>query len=394
MARSRRGVIGGVALNLAAVGGLLCIALTCLAFFLGVTLIMFKTGSMGPTIPAGSLAVVREIPASEVVVGDVVTVDRAGALPITHRVVSISRFGSGSQRSLVLKGDANEVEDPLPYTVDSVRMVLWSAPGLAYVVVWLANPWVLGSLTIGSSALVTWAFWPRGERAIRRTGRHSPGVASTALAVLVICSVGTVAADPPSAAAAPTEQIFTGRYITLTTISDERAMASLASGSPVRWEVGVAASPPEPGEVKILLSGAGSAELGLLATIRSCRERWTDSDCATGASIIADAEPLPVDGVERLIESMPSSEQRWLLFEVSMPGSPVQDDAAHTVVLRVHASGSGDDASTVPGAIGGLSATGSELASLLAAGAVAMALGIALLVTAQIFIARRRRRAG
>ena len=50
---------------------------------------MFKTGSMSPTITAGSVALVREIPASEINVGDVVTVDREDALPVTHRVTSI-----------------------------------------------------------------------------------------------------------------------------------------------------------------------------------------------------------------------------------------------------------------------------------------------------------------
>ncbi len=45
---------------------------------------------MEPTIPTGSLAVVHEIPASEIAVGDIVTVDRPGQLPITHRVTSVA----------------------------------------------------------------------------------------------------------------------------------------------------------------------------------------------------------------------------------------------------------------------------------------------------------------
>ncbi|MFD6770939.1 hypothetical protein ACFWC6_32495, partial [Micromonospora chalcea] len=101
-ARRGRGVIarvGDLALTLLAVGGTVCVVLVPLAFFFDISLILFKTGSMSPTIPAGSLAVVREIPASEVEVGDVVTVDRTPLPPITHRVVQIAD-GGGPTRLL------------------------------------------------------------------------------------------------------------------------------------------------------------------------------------------------------------------------------------------------------------------------------------------------------
>lgn len=153
-------------LNLAAIGGAICILLTLAAVLFHITLIMFKTGSMSPTIPAGSLAVVREVPASEARIGDVVTVDRPGQLPVTHRVTS-SRMVDATTAILTLKGDANPVEDPAPYTVSKVRTVLYSVPGIAYVVAGASNPWVLGGTTVAVSALVTWALWPRPERAPR-----------------------------------------------------------------------------------------------------------------------------------------------------------------------------------------------------------------------------------
>lgn len=179
--RGTRGIrfghrLGETALNLAALGGVIALALIGLAFFFNITLIMFKTGSMSPTIPAGSLSVVREIPASDISVGDVVTVDRADDLPITHRVTSVSDVQADGTRSITLKGDANQLEDPAPYTVSTVRTVMVSVPGLARVVVWFSNPLVLGSITLGATALVIWAFWPRdadprGARA--RRGAHS-----------------------------------------------------------------------------------------------------------------------------------------------------------------------------------------------------------------------------
>lgn len=166
--RSRRflTVLGDSALWIAASAGAVCIILVILAQIFSITLIMFKTGSMSPTITAGSVALVREVPASEVAVGDIVTIDRPGDLPVTHRVTSTEAMDNG-QWSITMKGDANELEDPLPYEVVKVRQTLGHVPGLANFIVSLGSPWVMGSLTLGASALVTWAFWPRSR------GKHA-----------------------------------------------------------------------------------------------------------------------------------------------------------------------------------------------------------------------------
>ena len=158
------GRVGNIMLTAASVAGVVCIALVLLSALFHVTLIMFKTGSMSPTIPTGSLALVREIPASEIQVGDVVTVEREGALPVTHRVTSVA--GSGAARQITLRGDANAVDDPAPYEVTSVRLVIASVPQLAYAVVWMSNPFVLGGIAIAAGLLVTWSFWPHGERRV------------------------------------------------------------------------------------------------------------------------------------------------------------------------------------------------------------------------------------
>ncbi|WP_433584666.1 signal peptidase I [Microbacterium hydrocarbonoxydans] len=163
-ASSRRGpakVLADLLLWIAAIGGVICIVLVILAYTAGITLIMFKTGSMSPTIPAGSVAVVQRIPASEIEVGDVVTVDREGELPITHRVTSITDGATPAQRVITMKGDANALEDPAPYTVTSGRIVLFSVPGIATIIVGMGNPFVLGGITVAAAVLVVWAFWPR-----------------------------------------------------------------------------------------------------------------------------------------------------------------------------------------------------------------------------------------
>lgn len=163
-ARERRGVgrfLADSALWIAAAAGVVCIALVVLAFAAQVTLILFRTGSMSPTIPAGSVAVVQRVPASQVDVGDVVTVDRPGELPITHRVTSVAGGVSDDERVITMRGDANASDDPFPYAVTSVRRVLFSVPGVASVIVALSDPLVLGGITVAATVLVVWAFWPR-----------------------------------------------------------------------------------------------------------------------------------------------------------------------------------------------------------------------------------------
>lgn len=152
-----------VLLWLAAIAGLACIVLVVIAFTANITLIMFRTGSMAPTIPAGSVAVVQSVAASDVRVGDVVTVDRDGDLPVTHRITSVAPGADEGERVITMRGDANAADDPYPYTVQTVRVVLFSIPGIAAVIVAMGSPSVLGALTLGATALVVWAFWPRSK---------------------------------------------------------------------------------------------------------------------------------------------------------------------------------------------------------------------------------------
>lgn len=171
--RSGGGVIADVLLWIAALGGVMCMLLVILAFTAHITLIMFSTGSMSPTIPAGSVAVVQRIDAAQIAVGDVVTVDREGELPVTHRVTAIEDGATTSERLITLRGDANATEDAFPYAVTSVRIVLFSIPGIATAVAGMSNPVILGGLTLAATALVVWAFWPRSHGGSR--GRRTRG---------------------------------------------------------------------------------------------------------------------------------------------------------------------------------------------------------------------------
>ncbi len=170
-----RGVLSEVLLWVAALAGLICIVLVVLAFTAHITLIMFRTGSMSPTIPAGSVAIVQQIPAAQVHVGDVVTVERPSQLPVTHRVRAVEDGASSDQRLITLRGDANAQDDPAPYPVSTVRIVRFAIPGLAPVIVAFGNPFVLGGLTLGATALVIWAFWPRTGGRVRRADEATEG---------------------------------------------------------------------------------------------------------------------------------------------------------------------------------------------------------------------------
>lgn len=161
--RSPISVISDALLSALAFIGVICIVAVICAYAFNITLIMFRTGSMSPAIPTGSLAIVQEMPASDIRVGDVTTIDRPGQLPVTHRITAIEPAG-GAMYLIRMQGDANDAEDPNPYTVDTVRKVHWSIPGLGYVVAKAQNPKVMAVTTLSMAVLVTWAFWPRKKR--------------------------------------------------------------------------------------------------------------------------------------------------------------------------------------------------------------------------------------
>lgn len=141
-------------LTVAAVAGAMCLTLVAAALVADVSLVIFRSGSMSPAIPSGSLAVVREVSSEDVEVGDVVTVERPGRLPVTHRVVAIEPT---DPVTMTLQGDANPTPDAETYAVETVRRVLWSAPELGRVVARLRQPYVLGATALGVAVLVAWS---------------------------------------------------------------------------------------------------------------------------------------------------------------------------------------------------------------------------------------------
>lgn len=146
-----------------AVAGIATVLLAVLVavFGFGVGVVRLATGSMTPTYPADSVLIVRDVAADSVVPGDVVTVTRDGAVPITHRVVSAEAHVQGAE--LVLRGDANDSMDPQPYQVKRVGLVLAGIPFGGAALGAVQSPLGLAAATVVVALLVLWAWWPRRQ---------------------------------------------------------------------------------------------------------------------------------------------------------------------------------------------------------------------------------------
>lgn len=156
---------GDAALVVFGLLGAACIVLAVAAYAFGFQLVMFSTGSMSPTIPQGAAALTRTVSASDLKVGQIVTVHRDnGQLPITHRIISIDPVpGSVAQRSIRMRGDANEMPDAAPYVVETVDLVTWSMPGAARWITLLGRPPVMIGVLMFVGLLVLWSFWPKAQ---------------------------------------------------------------------------------------------------------------------------------------------------------------------------------------------------------------------------------------
>jgi len=181
-------------LTVGAIFGSLCLLLALAGVLFGVKPLVFRSGSMSPDIPTGSLALARPVAATDLEVGDVVSVVNAAGVRVTHRVVAIA--GTGPARELTLRGDANPVPDAETYPVTSVDRVHLSVPGVGYAVAWLGSP--LGLLVLGGACVGVLVLGftggrprpPRGGR--RRAGAVAAPVVAAAL--VVQASTGTLAA--------------------------------------------------------------------------------------------------------------------------------------------------------------------------------------------------------
>lgn len=146
-----------LALNVGAALGLLCVVAASVSMFLGITPLVFRSGSMAPTISTGALGFATSVEADRLEVGDIVSVVDSSDVRITHRVTEVQPAGVGSA-SIRMRGDANDADDPTPYLVSDADRVFFHVDHLGYVVAWLSTPIAifLGGMVAGG--LVVFAF--------------------------------------------------------------------------------------------------------------------------------------------------------------------------------------------------------------------------------------------
>ncbi len=113
-------------LTLGAMLGFVCILATVASAAFGVKPLVFRSGSMSPAISTGDLAVAREVDASSLERGDIVSVVNAKGTRVTHRLVESTVQADVTQ--LVLKGDANETADADIYTATRADKILFHVP--------------------------------------------------------------------------------------------------------------------------------------------------------------------------------------------------------------------------------------------------------------------------
>lgn len=146
-------------LTLGAVLGVLCVLLGVLTVAAGVHLLVFRSGSMSPTISAGDLALTRTVPASELRADDVVSVINSDGNRVTHRLVNVAE--QGNLRQLTLRGDANEVPDREIYTVTEAQRVEFVLPKAGYLVAWSTGP--VGLVLLGGYGAFLLSVLVRGK---------------------------------------------------------------------------------------------------------------------------------------------------------------------------------------------------------------------------------------
>lgn len=219
-------------LTAGAVAGVLCLLLAAIALLFDVRPVVFRSGSMSPAIETGALAISREVPATELRAGDVVTVQSSTGVNVTHRIESMRL--DGDVATLVLKGDANGAVDDQTYAVESAPRVLADVPRLGYVVAWISGTpgTFAGGLLVGIVLLV--AFRPsrpgRGRRRMIDDGsEHGRGGAHRALVGAGVVALALSVVTLPGATTST--QAYYGDTATLAGGTFTRAAAAPAAPS-------------------------------------------------------------------------------------------------------------------------------------------------------------------
>lgn len=195
--------------------GTVCLGWSVATAALGLTPLVFTSGSMSPAIAAGDLALATTVPADEVRVGDVVSVVNGEGLRITHRVVEVDPAEHGA--TLTLKGDANASPDAEAYPVTSVERVAFSIPRAGTAVSAAASPagMFAGGLLVAAALAAAFrrGSGPSGESESHDAPARARGAIAVGACLVAASGIGmTTAVLPTRAAFADDAAMPSGTY--------------------------------------------------------------------------------------------------------------------------------------------------------------------------------------
>lgn len=163
------------------------VALLLVPALLGLDRYVITGGSMSGTFERGAIALERQVPVSDLQVGDVITyLPPAGSgisELVTHRIVSITADPEADGGQVFqTQGDANASVDPWTFTLSASvqpRVEGW-IPSVGWVFIALSVPGIR-MLVIGvPAALIALAYLRDVVRAMRRPNAPTPGAATVA----------------------------------------------------------------------------------------------------------------------------------------------------------------------------------------------------------------------
>lgn len=171
---------------------------------------------MAPAIPTGAVGISFRVDANTIRIGDVISVENAAGVRITHRVVLAET--SGDTTTVTLKGDANSVPDAALYTLRGADLVILHVPLLGYAVAWLSSSAAVFAGGLFTAYLLYLAFGaparrrsqseppefgprPRAGHRVRIRGRRATRFTAMALAGLSVLTGGALNTATPSQAA-------------------------------------------------------------------------------------------------------------------------------------------------------------------------------------------------
>ena len=175
--RSKKGRAGSWLVNLLLVAAVALCALIVVPAVLGYHRYVIDGHSMDPAIPYGSVAYEKDVPVSQLEVGDVITFKPPEAYafkqPVTHRIIEIKTTETG-ERAFRTKGDNNADADPWTVTLDQPEQprVAFHLPYVGYIYIALSIWWVrILLIALPALAVAVWIgvlLWKEAGRDVER----------------------------------------------------------------------------------------------------------------------------------------------------------------------------------------------------------------------------------